>query len=100
MRVQLLYIDDCPSWETVEARLVEALELTGRAPDMERVLVATLDDAERWGFLGSPAVLIDGEDPFAELGVPISLSCRLYRTSEGLEGAPTVRQLVDALSRN
>ncbi len=38
--------------------------LTELAPDarIETVTVATLDDAERLGFRGSPTVLVDGTD--------------------------------------
>jgi hypothetical protein len=36
-------------------------------------------DAARLGMRGSPTLLVDGVDPFAEPGSPASLSCRLYR---------------------
>ena len=32
---------------------------------------------------GSPTLLIDGVDPFAEPGQPPSMSCRLYRDDDG-----------------
>ena len=98
MTLQLLYFDDCPNWTVLEARLNEALRATGRTEDIERVLVTTPDDARDRGFLGSPSVHIDGRDPFAEPGAKAGLSCRLYRTPEGLAGSPTIAQLIEALS--
>lgn len=99
MRVQLLYFDECPNWRVTDARLREALEAIGQPVEVERVLVRTPEQAEEWGFRGSPSVLIDGEDPFAQAGAPVGLSCRLYRTPDGIGGSPTVGQLVDALAR-
>ncbi len=61
--------------------------------------VTTPEDAELWGFRGSPSVLVDGEDPFACPDAPVGLSCRLYRPPEGDGGSPTREQLVDVLSR-
>ena len=98
MRVQLLYFDECPNWQVAEARLHEALEITGRSAEVEKVFVATPEQAETLGFRGSPSVLVDGEDPFAQPGEAVGLSCRLYRTPLGLAGSPTVEQLVDVLS--
>lgn len=99
MRVQLLYFDGCPSWTVAEAHLREALDTLGRAVEVEKILVTTPDEADEWGFHGSPSVLVDGEDPFLEPGSAVGLACRLYRTPEGLRGSPTVDQLVAALSR-
>jgi len=50
------------------------------------------------GFHGSPSILVDGVDLFAEPGAGVGLSCRVYRTPEGLSGAPTVEQLRAALA--
>ena len=46
---------------------------------------------------GSPTILIDGVDPFARDADRHSLSCRVYRTSHGVNGAPTREELLDAL---
>jgi len=44
-------------------------------------------------FHGSPTVLIDGVDPFADWNAPIGVACRVYATPAGLDGAPSVEQL-------
>lgn len=97
MEVSLLYFDGCPNWQQTDARLREALALAGVAATVTHVEVSTPLDAERLSFRGSPTVLVDGVDPFAEPGDPVGLSCRVFRTPDGLRGAPTVEQLVAVL---
>ncbi|MER7468661.1 hypothetical protein [Streptomyces sp. NPDC097981] len=53
--------------------------------------------AERSGFTGSPSILIDGRDPFAEPGTVPSLACRVYPTATGRAGVPGFDQLRQAL---
>ena len=96
MDVSLLYFDDCPNWKIADQRLaVIAAEL----PDVvvTRHRVETMAEAERLGFHGSPSILIDGVDVFAEPGAGVGLSCRVYRTPAGLAGTPTMEQLRAAL---
>lgn len=98
MKVCLLYFDGCPSWRDTEVRLRLALDAVERFDtDVDRFLVSTLEEAEVAQFRGSPTVLVDGRDPFAEPDAPIGLACRLYRTEQGLAGSPTVRQLIAVL---
>ena len=97
MTVTLLYFPGCPNWQTADANLREALEETGADVTVHRLAVDTVEDAERLGFLGSPTILIDGKDPFAEPGAAPGLSCRVYRTDTGVAAAPTVAQLRAAL---
>ncbi|EWT07039.1 alkylmercury lyase [Intrasporangium chromatireducens Q5-1] len=99
MRIQLLYFEGCPNWQLADARLREALDTVASAAKVERVLISTPEEAQAWAFRGSPSVLIDGRDPFADERDPIGLSCRLYRTAVAVEGSPTVEQLVKVLSR-
>ena len=100
MKIQLLYFDECPNWQVADERLREALAAVGSSTEVERVLVATAEEAEAWDFHGSPSILVDGEDPFAEPGAPVGLACRLYRSSAGVSGSPTTEQLVDVFARD
>jgi len=97
MDIALLYFDDCPNWKVVDERLsaiaAERVDLT-----VTRHLVETLEEAERVGFHGSPSILVDGVDVFADRDAGVGLSCRVYRTPDGLAGAPTVEQLRAALA--
>ncbi len=97
MDVALLYFDGCPNWVEAQQRLTEALTAVGAESAYRLVPVTPVVDAERLGFRGSPTVLVDGRDPCAESDAPVGLSCRVYRTPDGLRGAPTVEQLVAVL---
>ncbi|MDQ2816023.1 MAG: thioredoxin family protein [Actinomycetota bacterium] len=97
MRIEVLTVPDCPNGPLAERRLAEAL--AGRRDViLERRVVATLAEAERYGMHGSPTVLVDGCDPFAAPGTPASLSCRLYRGPDGqAQGVPSAGQLREML---
>ena len=98
MTISLLYFDGCPNWQVADERLRAALVAVGRPDDaVEHVLVSTPEEAEAAQFRGSPTVLVDGRDPFADPDASVGLACRLYRTDEGLAGSPTVEQLVAVL---
>lgn len=98
VEVTVLYFDGCPNWRTAEERVAEALGRLGRTDvAIARQRVVSQDEAETWRFRGSPSVLVDGRDVFAEPGAPVGLSCRVYATDEGVSGAPTVAQLMDVL---
>jgi hypothetical protein len=66
---------------------------------VEHRVVSAPEEAERYGMHGSPTILIDGRDPFAEPGAEASLSCRLYRNADGrTQGVPSAGQLRAALA--
>ena len=97
--MRLLYFDGCPSWTVAEERLRSALAIVGRGDEsIQRVLVEEPEDAVRLGFFGSPTILFDGRDPFATGREQPALACRVFATPAGRAGAPTVGQLVEALS--
>ena len=75
MRITVLTVPDCPNAPVVRQRIAEALD--GRAAEVRLVEVAAPEDAVRWGMTGSPTVLVDGADLFAEPGASPSVSCRL-----------------------
>ena len=99
MHLTVLAVPDCPNVTLLEQRLTRALG-GRRDVTVSRHVVADQDQAYRRGMRGSPTLLVDGIDPFAAPGQPASASCRLYRDTDGrAEGAPTVPQLRDAISR-
>jgi hypothetical protein len=96
--VKLRYFDGCPNWRTTYDRLRAVLRDEGMAeiePTLERI--ETPEDAERLRFAGSPTIIIDGVDPFEEAETAFGLTCRVYRTPDGLAGSPTAEQLSAAL---
>lgn len=96
MDVTLLYFDDCPHWLATSMHL-DTLLAEHEELSVTRRIVDTPEEAERSGFRGSPSVLVNGVDPFADAGVPVGLSCRIYQTPDGPAGSPTLDQLRNAL---
>lgn len=99
MDVELLVLADCPNGPLARGLLRRALDEL----DMHRVQVRTTtirsaDQASRRGFGGSPTILIDGVDPFADPGRGPALSCRLYPTPTDAAGVPLPEQLRAALA--
>lgn len=96
MDVTVLYFDGCPNWQVTLGHLeVLATEISDL--HLSTKLVDTVEEAESSGFMGSPSVLINGIDAFAEDGAQVGLSCRVYHTPDGLAGSPTLNQLRDVL---
>ena len=96
--VTFLSIDECPNADLGRRRLAEALETLDLDPTIVTfTTVHTTEEAERLRFRGSPSILIDGVDPFADQAAPVGLSCRIYRTEHGFEGAPSVAALAEVL---
>ena len=99
MKITLLHVADCPNLDLARCRLAEAVARTGTAATVTERLVTAAAEAATLGFAGSPTILFDGDDPFAGPDVSLSLACRLYPTRDGMQGAPTVDELVRALQR-
>jgi hypothetical protein len=94
----VVYLDGCPHWELARERLEYASGYAGVGHvDIDLVSVATREEALERGMRGSPTILIDGVDPFAEAGAPLGMSCRIYTTEHGIDGAPGVAQIIEAL---
>ena len=99
MDIELLVVPDCPNEPVAAALLRRALDDVGLPGAGFSVRTITrADEAERTGFTGSPTILIDGRDPFAEPGRPPGLACRVYRTPDGLAGVPGLDALRQALA--
>jgi hypothetical protein len=97
MQLTVLAVPGCPNAPVLEDRLAAVLD--GRAGvSVSHQMVSDEGEAARWGMHGSPTLLVDGVDPFAEPGQPPSMSSRLYRDDDGqLSGAPSVGQLRQAI---
>jgi hypothetical protein len=97
--ITLLHVADCPNLSLARDRVIEAAERAGLDVRVEERLVHGLSDAAELGFPGSPTILVDGVDPFADTDLAPSMACRLYGTDEGVQGAPSVEALVRVLQR-
>src|SRR5260370_14030997 len=92
MRITFLAVRDCPSAPVAAGRITAAL--AGRPASVELVEVTGEAEAARLGMTGSPAILLDGVDPFPAAGAVPSVSCRIYRGPDGAAGgAPGAQDL-------
>lgn len=99
LEVTMLTVPDCPSDAVIGQRLAEVL---ADHPTARLVRHVVQDEAEaaRLGMHGSPTLLVNGVDPFAGPGTPVSFSCRIYRDESGRAGgAPSVAALRLALQQ-
>ena len=99
MRIELLYFDGCPSYQTAEKLLREAVSEEDVSADIEMIRIADEANAQRLKFLGSPTIRFDGIDPFARGEAGYGMECRVFATPEGLKGWPTKAMLKAALKR-
>lgn len=99
MDIEMLVVPDCPNEQLAAERLRQALAGAGlSATTFTTRVIADQAQAERSGFTGSPTILIDGHDPFAEPGATPSLSCRIYHALDGPTGAPDLVRLRQVLA--
>lgn len=99
MDLTIQYFDGCPNWKTTNRHLMQ-LRAEGFDLSVGYERVDSHEIAIDKGFRGSPTVLIDGVDPFADTDTPVGLACRIYRTEHGPAGSPTLDQLREAISSN
>ena len=97
VRIELLYFDGCPSYQTAEKLLREVLVGSSRADRIEMIRVADEADAQRLRFAGSPTIRLNGVDPFLHGEANYGMQCRVFVTPEGLKGWPTKDMLRTAL---
>jgi hypothetical protein len=78
MDIALLYFNGCPNWRVVDERLAA---IAAERPDLVVIhqLVESAAEAERLGCHGSPSIVLDGVDAFADADAGIGLSCRATR---------------------
>ena len=98
MKVEGLYVAECPSHPAAVKLVKDVLAAEGVAAEIQEVLVRDERMAGELGFLGSPTIRINGQDIAAQAQKPqhFALSCRLYPGSAeiGLPPAELVRHAV------
>jgi hypothetical protein len=97
MQIDVLYFEDCPSWQGGLENLKAALAAEALAADIRLVQVRDDAEAARLHFLGSPSFRVNGLELWDESRGDYSLSCRLYATPQGMKGAPTVEMVREKL---
>ena len=98
VEITIQYFDGCPNWKDTCLAVAEAAREIGLSDGvMCFQRVETDEEAQRIAFRGSPTILIDGIDPFAEPDALAGLMCRVFRTEHGLAGRPSPTQLQSVL---
>ena len=98
--VELLWWEECPSWERALATLRDEMEAAGLDEASLAVIeIETEDEAARQSFPGSPTIRVRGRDiqpPGPDQ--PIGLTCRVYRQRDGrISPLPDPEDIRDAL---
>jgi hypothetical protein len=101
VKVTFLYFEDCPSHEVALDRLRQVMAEEGTQAEIEIVKVETDEQAQRLRFIGSPTILINGDDidpPSPD--ATYALTCRVYRLEGGrISPLPSADMIRRALSR-
>lgn len=98
VEVDVLIVPDCPNAAAAMALVDAAVQASGLPDTVVRVSVIDSHlEAERRGFVGSPTILVNGVDPFAEPDRRAALACRVYHGAGGVSGLPPANQLCAAL---
>ena len=98
MRIEVLYVAECPSHPAAVKLVRDVLSAEGVSAEIREVLIADDRMATDLTFSGSPTIRINGRDVAGESSSAkkFALSCRLYpgSTEVGLPPVELVRRAV------
>jgi hypothetical protein len=94
--VILLYEASCPSVNEARANLRRAFAVANLPAQWRELDVNAPDTPADWRTLGSPTILIDGED-VGGAARAAGATCRLYEDEGRLVRAPSVERIVARL---
>ena len=97
MIIDLLYFAGCPSWRQALANLEMVIQEEKLDVTVKQIEVSSDKEAVQYRFLGSPSFQLDGVDLWPASRDDFSMNCRVYKTSDGLLGWPTIEMLRDKL---
>ena len=80
MKIQVLYFQGCPHHAPTVALVRDVVSQLGLAAEIEEIEVTSPEEAQRWRFLGSPSVRVNGIDidPDAPSRTDYHANCRMY----------------------
>ena len=101
IHVTFLFYEDCPSHELALERLREVLDEEGIAAEVEVVKVESEEQAQERHFVGSPTILLNGQDIDPPLPASYyTLTCRAYHLEDGrispLPSRGMIRRAIEA----
>ena len=100
MTIEFLYFDGCPNHQKAYALLLEVLREEQQPIRIERIEIKDDADAQKYKFVGSPTIRIDGNDidPSASENRSYVKACRVYEIEGRLSGLPTKEIIRKALN--
>ena len=99
MDIELLVVAECPHAVPAHQLITTAVADARVQANITRTVITSEQHAKERGFTGSPTILLNGADPFAQPDARVALSCRLYPTPRGFSGVPALRDLRQAINR-
>lgn len=99
MKVEVLYVSECPSHPAAVKLIKEVLAAKGVTASIDEVLVQDGGMASRLKFTGSPTIRINGKDVAQETPTAenFAFACRLYPDSKQV-GLPPVEWVLCAVT--
>lgn len=91
MKIELLYFDGCPSYQTALKYLEEVIKEEKLGVQVEMVKIESDEEAQKNRFLGSPTVRVNGLDiePSAQERGDFPMCCRVYFEAGKIMGWPS-----------
>ena len=93
MVIDLLYFDDCPSWQSALTNLRLVCAEGNLGVPIQLIRLQNVEEAISRRFLGSPSIHVNNIDLWPEEQEEYFWGCRIYRTPAGLSGWPTVEMI-------
>jgi hypothetical protein len=98
MKVEVLYVTDCPSHPLAVRLLKDVLAAEGIKAEVTEVLVVDAQKASELKFRGSPTIRINGLDIAGGSSDTGTFACRLYPGSHQI-GVPPIELVRRALTQ-
>ena len=97
MKIEVLYVPNCPNHALVLERLREILSVESFQKQVSEILVRDAAMAQSLKFPGSPTIRINGQDvePQSEKAVTFGLMCRLYSDGSGVPSQQKLRAAIE-----
>ena len=98
MVIRILTFEGCPNCNAANELAEQTVRELHVQADIEGIHVNSESEAERFHFLGSPTIQVNGEDiEVNRRHDKASYACRVYRSAHGVAGVPPKQLLVDAI---
>ena len=88
MIIEFLYFDGCPSYIPALENLEQVVTKDFPTATVKLIRIDSQQDSEKYGFMGSPSIRVDGRDLEDKQGAS-SYNCRLYQIEGKLSGVPS-----------